>query len=219
MKHLLILLTLGLAGCQAVPAVPALPVPAKSALDPRPVTTMPPAPLNPALELKIRQQAQYIEALLSQNDALAAKFTASPATPAGPAVAVMAPEPSPAPNPPPVPPPAQAAPVEPTLMPNADGVIDLAAVTADTKPGEPVNPFAVRTMSAESVREVTLHVSGILAGAVPCAIINDRPVQAGETVESMMLERIEPDAVWLRFAGHRLRLPASEKPARVRLPL
>ena len=104
-------------------------------------------------------------------------------------------------------------------MPNADGVIDLAAVTADTKPGEPVNPFAVRTMSAESVREVTLHVSGILAGAVPCAIINDRPVQAGETVESLLLERIEPDAVWLRFAGRRLRLPASEKPVRVRLPL
>ncbi|MST93698.1 MAG: hypothetical protein EXS33_00230 [Pedosphaera sp.] len=219
MKHLLILLTLGLAGCQAVTPAPALPVPAKPTPNPRPVTTMPLAPLNPALELKIRQQAQYIEALLSQNDALAAKFIASPATPAGPAVAVMAPEPSPPPNPPPVPPPAQAASVEPTLMPNADGVIDLAAVTADTKPGEPVNPFAVRIASAESVREVTLHVSGILAGAVPCAIINDRPVQAGETVESLLLERIEPDAVWLRFAGHRLRLPASEKPARVRLPL
>lgn len=219
MKYLLILLTLGLAGCQAVTRVPALPVPAKPAPDPRPVATVPPAPLNPALELRIRQQAQYIEALLSQNDALAAKFTASPATPAGPTVAVMAPEPSPVPNPPSVPLSAQAAPLEPTLMPNADGVIDLAAVTADIKPGEPVNPFAVRTMSAESVREVTLHVSGILAGAVPCAIINDRPMQAGETVESLLLERIEPDAVWLRFAGHRLRLPASEKPVRVRLPL
>jgi len=219
MKHLLILLTLGLAGCQAVTAVPALPVPAKPAPDPRPVVTASPAPMNPALELKIRQQAQYIEALLSQNDALTAKLTAPAATPGVLAFIAAAPEPSAAPKSPPLPPPVQAAPVEPTLTPNADGVIDLAAVTANTKPGEPVNPFAVRTMSAESVREVTLHVSGILAGAVPCAIINDRPVQAGETVESLLLERIEPDAVWLRFAGHRLRLPASEKPARVRLPL
>lgn len=217
MKHPLILLTLGLAGCQAVTPVPALPVLAKPAPDLRPAMTAPPAPMNPALALKIRQQTQYIEALVSQNEALAAQLAS--AAPAGTAVTATAGKPLSTANPTPVPPPAPAAPVEPTLMPNADGIIDLTAVTADPKQGEPVNPFAVRTMSPESAREVTLHVSGILAGAVPCAIINDRPVQSGEAVESLLLERIEPDAVWLRFSGHRFRLPPSEKPTRVRLPL
>jgi len=74
-------------------------------------------------------------------------------------------------------------------------------------------------MPAEAVREVMLHVSGIMSGAVPCAVINDRLVQAGETVESLTVERIEPDTLWLRHAGRRLRLPVSEKPTRVRLPL
>lgn len=216
MRFLPVLLSLGLAGCQAAAPTTALPMPAKPAPEYRPIVTAPPPPVNSAAEQKIRLQAQFIEALISQNDALAAKLTAA-ATP--PMSVLAAPEPAPASKSPPVPPPAQAIPTTPMLTPNADGIIDLAAVTVDAKPGEPVNPFTVRAVPAEAVREVTLHVAGILSGAVPCAVINDRLVQTGESVESLTVERIEPDAVWLRYAGHRLRLPVSEKPARVRLPL
>jgi len=219
MKLLLLLLSLGLAGCQTAAPVPALPMPVNPAPEPRPVVTASPAPINFAQEQKIRQQAQFIEALISQNDALTAKFTAVAATPPVPIVAAATPEPAPVPKPAPLSPPTQAVPAEPVLSPNAEGIIDLAAITADAKAGEPVNPFAVRTVSAEAVREVALHVSGIMSGAVPCAVINDRLVQTGESVESLTVERIEPDTVWLRYAGRRLRLPVSEKPARVRFPL
>jgi len=210
MKSSLTLLCLGLAGCQTVAP---LPLPEKPAPEFRPVMTAPPTPLNPALEQKVRQQAQYIEALISQNEALASRLDA-----AAPAVASPLPEPASAAMTPPSPPPVQAVPVEPALTPNADGVIDLATAAVDATAGEPVNPFAVRAVPAGAGREVTLHVSGILAGKTPCAVINERLVQTAETVESLTVERIEPDAVWLRYAGQRLRLPVSEKPARVRLP-
>ena len=105
------------------------------------------------------------------------------------------------------------------LAPNAEGVIDLVAASLRDQPGEPVNPFAVRNGSAEAGREVALQVSGIMSGTVPCAVINGRLVQTGESVESLTVERIEPDTVWLQYAGQRLRLPVSEQPARVRLPL
>jgi hypothetical protein len=217
MKSLLILLCLGLAGCQTAAPLPLPPMPAKPAPEFRPVVAAPPAPLNPALEQKVRQQAQYIEALISQNEALSSRLTAAAAP--TPAVANPVPEPAPVAIAPPPAPPLQPIPVEPMLTPNADGVIDLAAVAADAGSGEAVNPFAVRAAPAGAGREVTLHVSGILAGKTPCAVINDRLVQTAETVESFTVERIEPDAVWLRYAGQRLRLPVSEKPARVRLPL
>jgi len=219
MRFLPVLLSLGLVGCQtAAPTTTALPMPTNPAPEPRPVVIAPPTPASPTLDQKIRQQAQFIEALISQNDALTAKLAATAVPPTLSLVAVSVPEPTPAPKPPAAPP-GQPALTEPTLTPNADGVIDLAAVKADAKPGEPVNPFALRAVPAEAVREITLHVAGILAGAVPCALINDRLVQTGESVESLAVERIEPDAVWLRYAGQRLRLPVSEKPARVRLPL
>lgn len=210
MKSLFTLLCLGLAGCQTAAPLTLPPIPEKPAPEFRPVMAAPPAPLNPALEQKLRQQAQYIEALISQNDALSSKLLA-------PAPAVASPAPEAARVAPPTP--IQVVSVEPTLTPNADGVIDLAAATVDASAGETVNPFAVRAVPAGAMREVTLHVSGILAGKTPCAVINERLVQTTETVESLTVERIEPDAVWLRYAGQRLRLPVSEKPARVRLPL
>ena len=219
MKFLLFLLSLGLVGCQTAAPVTALPMPVNPAPEPRPVVTALPPPTNSAQEQKIRQQAQFIEALISQNDALTAKLIPVVAAPPSPVAAAAIPEPAPAPKPASLSPPAQAVLAEPVLAPNAEGIIDLAAVTADAKAGEPVNPFTVRTVSAEAVREVALHVSGIMSGAVPCAVINDRLVQTGESVESLTVERIEPDTVWLRYAGRRLRLPVSEKPARVRLPL
>ncbi len=110
-------------------------------------------------------------------------------------------------------------PAEPTLTPNADNVIDLVAAVMSEKSGEPANPFTVRTVPPEAMREVSLQIGGIVVGPLACAVINDRLVQVGEIVESLAVERIAPDAVWLRHSGKLLRLPVAEKATRVRLPL
>lgn len=249
MKHLLILFVIALAGCQSAPTPTLLPVPAKPAVPDQPPPALPPAapaPASAVLEQKIRQQAQYIEALISQNDALTAKLaaqtSAAPATsPLEPAAtAVLDPSPpqlapsispaEPAPPPPsfalpaepsvpPPPTPSLALPPEPTLSPNADNVLDLVAVVIGEKSGEPVNPFTVRTVPPEAMREVSLHLGGIVAGPNACAIINDRLIQEGDVIESLAVERIETNAVFLRHSGRLLRLPVAEKATRVRLPL
>ncbi len=219
MKYLLVSIVIGLAGCQSKPAPSVLPAPAKpaAAIAPPPSpAAAPPVSASGGLEQKIRQQAQYIEALISQNDALTAKLAGTNGAAPPPAVIPPPPEPSPQPRPAPVSP---APPPEPTLAPNADNVIDLVAVIVAEKPGEPVNPFTVRTVPPDAMREVTLHVGGIVAGPIACAVINDRLVQVGEIVESLAVERIEADAVLLRHSGLLLRLPVAEKPIRVRLPL
>ncbi len=105
------------------------------------------------------------------------------------------------------------------LTPNSDGVIDLAAVALAAPSGEPTNPFAVRAIPSESAREISLHVTGIVTGAVPCAVLNERLVQPGEMIDSFAVERITADAVFLRRGEHQLRLPVADKAARVRLPL
>jgi len=105
------------------------------------------------------------------------------------------------------------------LVPNADGVIDLAALLTARRDGEDVNPFAVRSLPADAIREVTLHVQGIIGGANPCALVNHRAVQPPDAVESLTVLRVETDAVVFRHAGHLIRLPVAEKPARLRLPL
>lgn len=216
MKFLLLSIAIGLAGCQSAPAPAVLPASTKpvAALPPAPPPqATPPAPTSAGLEQKIRQQSQYIEALISQNDALTAKLAAANnSAPPLPAVTPLPPEPAPQPRP------TSPAP-ESILTPNADNVIDLVAVIVAEKPGEPVNPFAVRTVPPEARREVTLQVGGIVAGPTACAIINDRFVQARDSIESLAVERIEPDAVLLRHSGRLLRLPIAEKPVRVRLPL
>jgi hypothetical protein len=232
MKYLLIALVIGLAGCQTPPPPRVLPAPAKpvAAIPPPPSPpARAPAPTSASLEQKLRQQAQYIEALISQNDALAAKLAGANGGTPPPRTAVplppepllrtavpLPPEPLPVPRPAPL---APTLPVEPVLTPNAENVIDLVAVIVAEKPGEPVNPFTVRTVPPEAMREVSVHVGGIVAGPAACAVVNDRLVQAGETIESLAVERIEPDAVLLRHSGRLLRLPVTEKPTRVRLPL
>jgi hypothetical protein len=45
-----------------------------------------------------------------------------------------------------------------------------------------------------------------------CAVINDRLVQVGEIVESLAVERIEPDAVLLRHSGKCCACPSPKKP-------
>ncbi|MEY4940509.1 MAG: hypothetical protein RIQ93_2244 [Verrucomicrobiota bacterium] len=220
MKYLLVSIVIGLSGCHSTPAPSVLPAPAKPVAAIHPTPTVPvaaPAPASGGLEQKLRQQAQYIEALISQNDALTAKLAGTNgATPLPPTVVPLPPDPAPLPRP------VSAAPTLPseaTLIPNADNVIDLVAFVVAEKPGEPVNPFTVRTVPPDAMREVTLHVGGIVAGPIACAVINDRLVQVGEIVESLAVERIEADAVLFRHSGRLLRLPVAEKATRVRLPL
>lgn len=214
MKTYLTFFCLILAGCQtAAPVQP--PVAAKPLAESRPVAVAP-SDSNSALAQKIRQQAQYIDALISRNEALTAKLANGANSPA-PAHALSTIEPA-ATVTPVVPPSFPEAPLE-MVAPNADGVIDLTAAPADAKSTDNVNPFAIRTAGSGPVREVTLRVSGLLGGKTPCAIINDRLVQVNEAVETLTVERIGEDWVCLQFNGQRLRVPVSDQSVKVKLPL
>lgn len=220
-----------LAACRTPPATPLLPLPTKSAPEPRAIALASPAPTSTP-EPKAQEEARLIDALLSQNDALKAQLAASvsgmptpptmanPVTPTAPATSAPMPatESRSAPIPAVVPPPA--APPDPSLLvPNADGVIDVAAVALAQTSGETANPFAVRSIPADRVRDVTLRIAGLVGGDRPCAVVNDRRVQAGDHIESLTVQRIEPDAVVFAYGEHRLRLPVADTPAHVRLPL
>ncbi len=202
-----ILLLLALTGCQAVPP---------------PKSTTPALPASaPSLELqeKALRQQQHIRALIAQNEALHGRVRELETPPPVPAEPVAADKTA-------APPVAEAGPVHPAdrplseltgvLTPNADGVIDLAALATQS---EETNPFAVRSLPADAVREITLHLSGLIQGATPCALVNGRPVEPGETVETLTLVRIEPEAAVFRHGPHLLRLPVAEKPVRLRLAL
>ena len=108
-----------------------------------------------------------------------------------------------------------AAAAEPALTPNAEGVLDLTAVTDGNEP----SPFTVRSVGTEATRELSLQLAGVIGGAFPCALVNGRPIQAGDTVESLFVVRVEPDAVLLRHEEQLIRLPVSAKPSRVRIAL
>lgn len=100
---------------------------------------------------------------------------------------------------------------------NADGFLDLTALprAADAD----VNPFAVRSVRTEGAKEISLLVGGLVQGSNPCALINGSPVQPGDTLESLTLVRLEPDAALFRHDGKLIRLPVATKPARLRIAL
>lgn len=103
-------------------------------------------------------------------------------------------------------------------MPNADGVIDLTALAAPTD-GDDINPFAVRAHSSDVIREISIRVQGILGGATPGVLVNDRTLLVGDALESLTLERTDEDAAIFRVAGKLLRLPVSPQPIRIRVGL
>ncbi|OAM87322.1 general secretion pathway protein GspB [Termitidicoccus mucosus] len=107
--------------------------------------------------------------------------------------------------------------LEPAIMPNADGVIDLVAVALAAD--EEINPFAVRGVATDALREITLHIDGIVSGATPCVLVNGRTVVPGESVEGLTLIRIEPDSALFRYEAHRIRIPVTGKSTRIRLAL
>lgn len=191
-----------------------------------------PQPVSaPPLELqeKALRQQQQIQALIAQNDFLhhrvrelesAPPVSISETVPSTPAVEPPESSSTALATPPTVPRPVSTDPTpEPALMPNADGMIDLIAVLSQGSDGSEVNPFSVRVPPRDAVRELTLHIAGIIGGSSPCALINERAMRADETLESFQLVRVETAAVLLRHGAHLLRLPVAEKPARVRLPL
>lgn len=178
---------------------------------------VPPPATTAEAERKLLRQRQAIEALISQNDALTAELLAlksggSQETNRAPVAAPFSEPPRPA-----APPPVTVPDSTPLLSANADGVIDTVALQVPAQ-GTPVNPFAVRT-NAAAAREVTLTLQGIVTGATPCALVNGRLLRPGDVLESLQLERVEAEAVFLRGDGFRLKLSPGEKPVRVRLPL
>lgn len=225
MKPLLALLLLALCGCRTSAPVASLPAPAPIPVRPpmEPTAALPPPvrPTNAMPDTRSRQQAQLIEALINQNEALTARLAALQSAPAATStvpepIAVVA-QPSAQ-----VPVPA-ATPVvvkaESVIAPNSEGVIDLTAIDQAGNANEPVNPFAVRTAPGEKTREVKLLVGGIILGKTPCAVVNERLVQSGDSFEGFVVERIETGAVVVRSGVHRLRLPVSPSPTRVKLAL
>ncbi len=106
--------------------------------------------------------------------------------------------------------------LEPALTPNADGLVDLTAPEASREPDD-INPFAVRATATNPPREIKFVVSGLVGGPTPGAIINGVPLKIGETIESLILERVEAESVLLRGGERRVRLPVSTSPYRLRL--
>ena len=230
MKIAVLLVPLALAGCHTAASRP-LPLPNPPATLPAPVITPPTANsvTHIACEQKLRQQRQFIEALMSQNDALTARLDTTASLPAPPvektpATAAKS-EPRaelpqtvtpPVPLAPSIPPPPPLTPANPELLlaANAEGIIDLAALAVPAS--ESTNPFAVRSAGADAARDLVLTVSGIVGGSSPVALVNGRAVQVGETIESLTLERCEPDAAIFRRGEHRLRLAVDPKPVRIR---
>lgn len=199
MRMLPLFIIVALTGCRSVEPTP---LPA-SVLPAAPVVQAAP-PVRTAERNPVeRRQAQLIEALINQNEALTQRLAAN-RSPAPVVPERRADKPS------------VVAPARPFLVANAEGFIDMRA--PEGKSDEPVNPFDVSPPIGGKGREVSLTVSGIIAGAETCAVINERMVQPGDAIESLTVETIARDAVFLALGERRLKLNVSETPVRVRLP-
>lgn len=201
MKSLWILFLVALAGCHSTtahPESPASPAPAVPLVPPR----------EADWEARLQQQRYIIDALLSQQEAWQAQ--AAPAR--------QAEERKPMrflPRKAEVPPTTINDRVPPFLQPDSSGLIDLSALVGKTV-DESTNPFVVAPPAAPA-REVLLSVQGVLPGPNPSAIVNDRPIEIGEFVESLRLAQVEADAVIFASGEHQMRIPLG-RPVRVRLP-
>jgi len=115
----------------------------------------------------------------------------------------------------------QAAGADRIVVPNSDGVIDLAALDAADPPGTLPNPFVVRYRPPTTAREVTLTIGGVLisAGARDaCAIVNGDIYSPGDSLDGFTVASIAADAIELRADGVQLHIPVSDAPVRLRLP-
>lgn len=246
MRVFFALFVLVLAGCQTKPtAVTSAPLPVAD-LAPAPDARIPAvvghytlgAYVDPENQL-IRHEAHAIQrveisarwdlrptALPTRLAAVVPSSEESEPTPLAPAATVVA---TPAPEtvvlaeivPEPVLPPPSAVnrvvALEPAIVPNADGLVDLVAVSRACDDDD--NPFAVRSVATDAIREVTLHIGGIVNGASPCVLVNGRTVQPGESIEGLTLIQVEPDSALFRHGEHRIRIPVAGKSTHVRFAL
>jgi len=106
------------------------------------------------------------------------------------------------------------------ILPNEDGILDVAAA------GEPVdrdaipNPFRVRYRPRLQVREVPVTIGLVLVGSNPAggtAVINGRLYSPGDLLEGMTIAAITADTIELTQGNLLLRLPVQDKPVSLRL--
>jgi hypothetical protein len=203
MKSLWILLLATLAGCHSAPTPPE-----RRAPDTVVVPPATPPPREAELEARLQQQRYVIDALLSQQEAWQAQATPT-RQPEDRKPMRFLPRKAEVPAQP------ASERVPPFLVPDAGGIIDLTAL--GKKPAdESTNPFVVAP-PASPAREVLLSVQGVLPGPNPSAIVNDRPLEIAESVDSLRLARVETDAAIFAFGDQHLRIPLG-RPVRVRLP-
>jgi hypothetical protein len=106
------------------------------------------------------------------------------------------------------------------ILPDGEGVLDLAAVqqaaTFDAIP----NPFRIRDRPPPPVREIPLVVSCVLVPGRPedaAAVINGRLCSPGDLCEGLRVSRIGAETLELRGNDCVLRVPVQDRPARLRL--
>jgi hypothetical protein len=113
-----------------------------------------------------------------------------------------------------------AAAVPTLILPDGQGVLDLAAVQqAQTYDAIP-NPFRIRYRPPPAIREVPLIISTVLIPDRPedaSAVINGRLCSPGDLIEGLTLSRISADSLELRGDDLVLRVPVQDKPPKLRL--
>lgn len=201
MKSIWIFFILALAGCHSAPTPPASPT--------APVAPQAaPPPRESDSEARLQHQRYVIDALLSQQEAWQAQ--AAPARQPEERKPMRF-----------LPKKAEVSAIPPTerpalfLQPDSGGIIDLTALGKKAT-DESNNPFVVAP-AAIPTREVTVSVQGVLPGPNPSAIVNDRPLEVGESLESLRLVRVDADAAFFSVGEQQMRMPLG-RPVRVRLP-
>jgi hypothetical protein len=109
------------------------------------------------------------------------------------------------------------------VLPNADGVLDLAGAIQAEVLDEVPNPFRVRYHPVSRIFEVPVEISAALIGPEPAtasAIVNGQLCSPGDLVVGLKLSSITADALELRQGNIVLRLPVndeSKRPLKIRL--
>lgn len=106
------------------------------------------------------------------------------------------------------------------ILPDADGVLDVAAAQQARAFDAIPNPFRIRYRPAPAIREVPLVISSVLIPDRPedaSAVINGRLYSPGDTIEGLKLTRIQADGLELRGDDIVLRVPVQDQPPKLRL--
>jgi hypothetical protein len=114
--------------------------------------------------------------------------------------------------------PAETAPA--VVLPNADGVLDLAgAIQAQAFDAIP-NPFRNRYHPARQILELPLAITVVLVGpppAVPSARVNGELYSLGDKFEGLTIAAITADTLELRQGDIRVRVPIQDLAPKLRL--